>query len=100
MTKVAIFAELHAAPGKQEELAALLASSRAFALDEPLTVVWFAVRFDTQTFAIFDAFDGDEGRQAHLNGAIAAALMGRADELLSGPPEIRFADVIADKLAA
>jgi quinol monooxygenase YgiN len=98
MTKVALLVELKAKPGKQEELAALLKGAQSLAAAEPDTVAWFAVRLDTQTFAIFDAFNDDRGRQAHLNGQIAAALMARADELLASAPQIRNADVLADKL--
>jgi quinol monooxygenase YgiN len=98
MSKVALFVELKAKLGKQEELAALLASAQPLAVAEPATVAWFAVRLDTQSFAIFDAFNEDGGRQAHLNGRVAAALMDRADELLASPPHIRHADVLADKL--
>jgi quinol monooxygenase YgiN len=99
MTKVALFVELKAKPGKQEELAKLLASAQPLAVAEPATVVWFAVRLDTQSFAIFDAFNEEAGRQAHLNGPIAAALMSRAEELLASPPQIRPVDVLADKLS-
>lgn len=65
---------------------------------EPLTPVWFALRFDLQTFGIFDAFAAEEGRDAHLNGAIAAALMAHADELLAEPPSIEKVDLLAVKL--
>jgi len=98
MSKVALYVELKAKAGKQEELATLLASAQPLAVAEPATVAWFAVRLDTQSFAIFDAFNEEAGRQAHLNGPIAAALMARADELLASPPQIRHADVLADKL--
>jgi hypothetical protein len=50
------------------------------------------------TFGIFDAFPDDSGRDAHLNGRVAEALMGRADELFSQPPSIERVDVIAEKL--
>jgi len=61
-------------------------------------VAWFAVRFDAHTFAIFDAFENEAGRDAHLNGAVAAALMAHAEELLAIAPTIRKAEVLADKL--
>jgi quinol monooxygenase YgiN len=77
-----------------------LAGARALAVAEPLTTTWFAVRFDSQTFGIFDAFESDEGREAHLKGPIAAALMQQAAELLARAPEIRRAQVLADKLIA
>jgi quinol monooxygenase YgiN len=99
-TRVALFVELKARPGKEAEVASFLASARELAAAEPLTTTWFAVRFDSQTFGIFDAFESDEGRDAHLNGPIAAALMKHAAELLARAPEIRRAEVLADKLIA
>ena len=63
-----------------------------------LGVAWFAVRFDSQTFGIFDAFEEEEGRRAHLNGQVAATLLARAKELFAVAPVIRSVDVLADKL--
>lgn len=100
MTHFALYVELKAKPGKEEQVAAFLASARSLVLAEPATVAWFAVRFDKATFAIFDAFDDEAGRTAHLNGAVAAALMANAAELLAVPPEIRQPTVLADKLPA
>jgi len=99
MSKLALLVELKAKPGKEEELAAFLTGAQPLAVAEPATVVWFAVRLDAQNFAIFDAFNEETGREAHLNGPIAAALMAHADELLAGSPRIRKADVLADVLA-
>jgi quinol monooxygenase YgiN len=98
MTKVSLFVELKAKPGKEEAVAEFLAGAQALVAAEAGTVAWFAVRFDTQTFAIFDAFENETGRDAHLNGAVAAALMAHADELLAVAPAIRKANVLADKL--
>jgi quinol monooxygenase YgiN len=98
MTKFAIYAELKAKPGKGEEVAAFLASAQSLVLNEPETVAWFAVRFDDRTFGVFDAFNEESGRRAHLSGPIAEALMSRAAELLEAMPTIRQPDVIADKL--
>jgi quinol monooxygenase YgiN len=100
MTKVAIYVELKAKPGKESELASFLKSAQSLAAAETGTVVWFAVRFDASTFAIFDAFNDEAGRDAHLSGPIAAALMKHADELLATAPQIRKAGVMADKLPA
>ncbi|WP_069266088.1 putative quinol monooxygenase [Paraburkholderia nodosa] len=100
MTQHALYVELHAQPGKEEDLAAFLASAKPLVDAEPGTPAWFGVRFDATTFAIFDAFDDEAGRNAHLNGQVAAALMARAGELLAAPPQIRRADVLADKLPA
>lgn len=62
------------------------------------TVAWFAFRSGPSTFAIVDAFPDDDGRQQHLNGQVAAALLARADELLAAPPEIVDVDILAAKL--
>ncbi|RTM15291.1 MAG: antibiotic biosynthesis monooxygenase [Bradyrhizobiaceae bacterium] len=100
MTHFAIYVELKAKPGKEEEVATFLANARSLVLAESGTVAWFAVRFDKATFAIFDTFNDEAGRTAHLNGAVAAALMANASELLAAAPEIRQPLVLADKLPA
>jgi quinol monooxygenase YgiN len=64
----------------------------------PATTAWFAIKMGKSTFAIFDAFPDDSGRQAHLSGKVAAALMAKAPELLSRPPVIEKVDVLAAKL--
>ena len=98
MTKQAIYVELKAKSGKEEEVATFLKSAQAPVEQEPGTVTWFAVRYDLSTFAIFDAFDDEAGRQAHLNGKVAAALMARATELLAEAPQLKTPEVLADKL--
>lgn len=95
--KLGIVALLEAKPGKEETLAELLRSAQALAAKEPATVVWYAFRAGPRSFGIFDAFADEAGRTAHLQGQIAAALLGRADELLAAPPDIRKVDVIAVK---
>ena len=67
--------------------------------DEPLTRTWYAVKFDASTFGIFDTFDGEEGRDVHLNGKVAEALMANADALLASPPKIEKIQVLAAKTA-
>lgn len=96
--KLALVARLHAKPGKEEEVAALLTSAVQHARNEPSTLVWFALRLSKSEFGVFDAFPDEAGRSAHLNGPIAAALMAKADELLSQPPTIERADLLATKL--
>ncbi len=98
MTKVALFARLHAKPGKEEEVAKFLAGALPLAQAEKQTTVWFALRFSKSEFGIFDAFADDTGRKAHLTGPIAAALMKHAGELLSQPPKIEQVDLLASKL--
>ena len=98
MTKLALYLELKAKAGKERDLSDLLSGAQSLAAAEPGTIAWFAVQFDGSTFAIFDAFNDEAARTAHINGRIPAALMPRVDELLVAPPEIRKATVLADKL--
>ena len=65
---------------------------------ELATTAWFALQFGPSTFGVFDAFADEEGRQAHLRGPIAAALMENAAALLSVPPSMEKVDVLAAKL--
>ncbi len=89
MTQYALYVELKAKPGKEEELASFLRDAKALVADEPSTIAWFAIHFDRQTFAIFDAFDDEPGRDAHLNGRVAEALMARAGDLVENVIDIR-----------
>ena len=98
MPKAALFVSLEAKPGKEEEVASFLRSGLPLVEQEPKTVVWFGIRLGPSTFAIFDAFPDEDGRQAHLSGKVAAALMANASELLSQAPKIERADVLAVKL--
>ena len=95
-----ILATLKVKPGKEAEVEQFLKSALALANQEAATVVWFAVRLDPSTFGIFDAFANEIGREAHLSGPIASALMARWKDLLAEPPTIRKCDVLAAKLAA
>ena len=98
MVHVALLARLEAKPGKEGEVADLLKSALPLANAEPGTTVWFALKLGPSTFGIFDAFSDDAGRQAHLAGPIAAALMARAPDLLAQPPTIESVEVLAAKL--
>lgn len=99
MTSKALYVRLEAKPGKEDQIEAFLKSAQSLVDDEPQTVAWFAIRMGPSTFGIFDAFDGEAGRDAHLSGEVAKALMAKADELLSNPPKIEKIDIIADKLS-
>jgi quinol monooxygenase YgiN len=96
--KVGLFVRLEAKPGKESEVAAFLLSGLPIVLDESATVAWFGIRLGPSTFGIFDAFPDEAGRQAHLTGRVAAALMAKASELLAQPPSIEKVDVLASKL--
>jgi quinol monooxygenase YgiN len=95
---VALCVKLDAKPGKEGDLDALLRSALPLVQEEPATLAWFAIRLGPSTFGIFDAFPDDGGRQAHLSGKVAAALMARAPELLANAPSIEKVDVLAAKL--
>lgn len=98
MVKVALFVRLEAKPGKEAEVAAFLRSGLELVLAEPATAAWFGLQLGPSTFGIFDAFPDEAGRQAHLTGKVAAALMAKAPELLSAAPSIEKVDVLAAKL--
>jgi quinol monooxygenase YgiN len=98
MGRYALLARLEAKPGRAEEVAAFLAGALPLAQQEPGTQTWFAWRIGASTFGIFDTFEDEGGRTAHLEGPIAAALMAKADELLAQPPVIEQLDVLAEKL--
>ena len=95
---VALYVALEAKPGKEEAVAEFLRQGRALVEAEPATIVWFGIRLGPSSFAIFDAFPDDAGRQAHLAGKVAAALMAKAGDLLAQPPSNKKADVLASKL--
>jgi quinol monooxygenase YgiN len=98
MVTVGLLATLNVKAGKEDDLASFLKSALPLAQDEDDTIAWFAIKIDGTTYGIFDVFPGPEGRQSHLDGPIAAALMDKADDLLSSPPDIRPIDVLAAKL--
>jgi quinol monooxygenase YgiN len=95
--KLAVLALLEAKAEKGDELAAFLEAGRALAAAEPGTVTWYAFRLGETTFGIFDTFETEEARQAHLDGEIPRALGEVAPDLLAGAPDIRTLDVIAVK---
>jgi quinol monooxygenase YgiN len=98
MVKVALLVRLEAKPGKEAEVESFLHGGLAIVQEEPATTVWFALRLGPSTFGIFDAFPDDSGRQAHLSGRVAAALMAKAPDLFSQPPVIEKVDILASKL--
>jgi quinol monooxygenase YgiN len=92
-----LLALLEAKPGKGDELAAFLEQGRALAAEEEGTVTWYAFKLSDTTYGIFDTFEGEDGRQAHLNGQIPTALGQVADDLLAKEPDIQTTDIIAVK---
>ena len=100
MVNVGLFVRLEAKPGKEKAVEDFLKTGLQLAIDEPATLVWFALRLGPSTFGVFDAFADDEGRRYHLTGRIGTALMANAPDLLSSPPIIERLDVLGAKLSA
>jgi quinol monooxygenase YgiN len=98
MVSLGLFVKLEAKPGKEKDLAAFLKQGLQMANDEATTPLWFALRLSPSTFSIFDAFNDESGRQAHLNGPIAKALMANASTLLATPPSIEKVEVLGAKV--
>jgi quinol monooxygenase YgiN len=98
MDRFALLAQLRARPGKEPAVEEFLISARALVLREIGTTTWYAVRFDSSLYGIFDTFPNQEGRDAHLNGQIAELLFARAEELFAEPPVIQMLDILAAKL--
>jgi quinol monooxygenase YgiN len=98
MVKFGLFVRLEVTPGKEAEAEALLRSGLGIVAEESGTPLWFALRFGPSTFGIFDAFADEAGREAHLAGRLAAALLAKAPDLLSRTPVIERLDVLAAKV--
>ena len=98
MVTVGLWVPLEAQPDKANAVRQFLEGGRALVNEEPATTAWFAVQLGPTSFAIFDVFPDDAGRQAHLAGKVAAALMAQAPDLFATPPQINQLDVIAEKL--
>jgi quinol monooxygenase YgiN len=97
MEKFALLARVEAKPGKEATVAEFLKSALPLAEAEPGTVRWYGLKINENTFGIFDTFETEDGRSAHLQGQIAAALMANAAELLAKDPVIEFVDLLAVK---
>lgn len=98
MVTKSLIVQLEAKIGQEEILAGFLRDALRLVEAEQDTIAWFALRTGPSSFAIVDAFPDDEARREHLNGRVAAALLERAEELLSGPPQIAHVDILAAKL--
>ncbi|WP_437485370.1 putative quinol monooxygenase [Sorangium sp. So ce1014] len=92
-----LLVRIEAKPGKEAEVEAFLRSAIGLAVEEQRTIHWFALRIGPSTFGVFDTFVEEDGRKAHLEGPIAAALMAKAPELLATAPVIERVDIIAAK---
>jgi quinol monooxygenase YgiN len=97
MAKYALYVPLKAKPGKAAEVEAFLKQGAEMAKAEAGTVTWYGIKEGPDSYAVFDTFNDEAGRDGHLNGPIAKALMAKADELFSNKLEIHKIDIIADK---
>jgi len=95
--KLGLWVMLEAKQGKERELEQFLTGALPLAQAEPGTITWYAIKLGPGRFGIFDTFADDTGRNAHLNGPIAKALMSKAGELLATPPKIEKIDLLAAK---
>ena len=98
MLSLGLFVRLEAKPGREQDVADFLQQGLQLAQQEASTPLWFALRLGPSTFGVFDAFAGEAGRQAHLNGPIAKALMAQAPQLLAAPPTIERTEILGAKL--
>jgi quinol monooxygenase YgiN len=99
MIKHALLVRLEAKPGKEAQVEQFLATGLELANQEATTPIWFALKFSDSVFGVFDAFETEAGRQTHLTGPIAQALMAKADELFVRQPAIEAIDVLGLKNA-
>ena|SRR5579875_750821 len=97
MIRYALYGTLKPKPGKEAEVEAFLKQAAELAKKETGTVTWYAIREDDGQFGIFDTFEDEAGREAHLSGEIASQLKAKADELLREPPHIHKIAVVATK---
>jgi quinol monooxygenase YgiN len=100
MGKLAIWAQLEAKPGKEKEVEEFLKSAQPLAERESGTLTWYAIKMAPGKYGIFDTFDDEAGRNAHLNGEIAKALFAKAKDLFSKPPDVEKPEILASKRAA
>jgi len=95
---VGLLVTMEAKPGRERDVDQFLDSGLSLVNQEPGTTLWFALRLGGSTYGIFDVFLDDAGRDAHLHGKVAEALMGQAPDLFTGPPDIQKIDIRAAKL--
>jgi quinol monooxygenase YgiN len=97
MAKQAIWVMLKSKPGKEAEVEAFLAQGAKMSESEPETVTWYGVKIMEGMYGVFDTFDDEAGRDAHLNGEIAKALMASAPELFSNEIKIETMEILSSK---
>ena len=98
MANVALFVRLEAKPGKEANVEEFLREALPVIEEEPETTTWYGIKLGPTTYGIFDTFQDEIGRQAHLSGKVAQALKEKGSELFAQPPRIEKVDVLAVKL--
>jgi quinol monooxygenase YgiN len=98
MTNLALLVRLEAKKGKETEVENFLRGGLSIVENEPATISWYALKLSPSTFGIFDTFPDEDGRQAHLTGEVAKALMAKAADLLAEPPSMEKVEVLAAKM--
>jgi len=97
--KIGLLVRIEAEPEYADQVEAALRGARQLAEKEPGTVTWFAFRQDATTFGVFDTFDDEPAREAHLQGPIAAALGEIAQTMLSSAPVVSPVDLLGVKVS-
>jgi quinol monooxygenase YgiN len=95
--KIGLLARIEAKPEYAEQVEKMLTDAVALAEHEQYTITWYSFRQDATTFGVFDTFNDEDGRNGHLQGQIAAALMGAAETMLSSAPVITPVDLLSVK---
>lgn len=97
MAKQALWVMLKAKPGKEQEVEAFLKAGATMSKDEPETVTWYGVKVAPGMYGVFDTFNDEHGRDAHVNGDIAKALMAKAPDLFANEIKIEHMEILANK---
>ncbi|MEV8212898.1 antibiotic biosynthesis monooxygenase [Leifsonia sp. NPDC077715] len=98
MPKFGFLVEFEALPGQEESVAEFLVAAKKLVDDEPGTLAWFSFQTGPAAFRIFDAFETENDRAAHLQGKVRQAIERQAEQLFTAFPTITPVDILASKL--
>src|SRR6476660_10127495 len=98
MPRLAIWAQMEAKAGKERDVEEFLKSAQALAEQESGTISWYAMKLGGSGYGIFDTFADEQGREAHLTGAIAKALFEKSQELFAKEPTVHKVELLAAKV--
>ena len=88
---------IEAKQGKEQAVADLLKNAVDLANQEEGTLTWYAFQIDDNHFGIFDTFNKESARQAHLHGKIADAIMKFGPDLFAKDVSIQPVRILASK---